>query len=397
MEKREIESKATEIQSRRAPLVEKRRQYLSLIEEEERKLRNLDSQLGRQEAKLQAASQDSLKAYRWILDNQDRFEKEVFGPPTVTCSITDPKYADAIESLFQRTDFLAFTTQSKNDFRTLQRALMGELKLQDISIRTCSTSLDLMRPPLSADELRRLGFDGWAKDFLKGPEPVVAMLCSENRLHQTPVGLREISDESYSTMESGNFSSWVSGKHSYLVTRRREYGPGATSTRVRQVKPAKVWTSQPVDASFKQQHRDNILKWTEQQAELEEQMNGERAAIDELREQLERVNQATVPSTYPRSPLVAILISNRRVISKMRSLINRLHTRSTEPFLRNLVGSCSHQRCFVSLLFCLTPIYSPARDQKGKHSEAFSRRARTCGYYSQQARRALYTEGRGHD
>jgi hypothetical protein len=37
----------------------------------------------------------TLKAYRWLLENQSKFEKEVFGPPIVTCSITDPKYADA--------------------------------------------------------------------------------------------------------------------------------------------------------------------------------------------------------------------------------------------------------------------------------------------------------------
>jgi hypothetical protein len=254
----------------------------------------LDSASGQQELKLQRLSHDTLKAYRWLLENQSKFEKEVFGPPVVTCSITDPKYADAVESLFQKTDFTSFTVQTRRDFRTLQLAINQTLGLHDISIRTCSLSLDTMRAPMSNDQLAQLGFDGWARDFLTGPDPVIAMLCSEKNLHSTPIGLREISNEVFARLEEGLMSSWVSGKRSYQVTRRREYGPGATSTRVREIKPAQMWTEQPVDVSLKREHQQNIMLWNEQLQDIKEKLESERAAVLKIREEHEQAEREMV-------------------------------------------------------------------------------------------------------
>ena len=264
--------------------------------------------------KLQRASPETLKAYRWILNNQDKFEKEVFGPPMVTCSITDPKYADAVESLFQKSDFLSFTVQSRKDFRTLQKAVIEELGLWDINMRTCALPLESLKPPYSTQELQSRGFDGWAKDFLRGPPPVIAMLCSENRLHQTPVCLRDISDDTYASMEQGPISSWVAGPNYYLVTRRREYGPDAQSTRVKQIKPAQVWTSQPVDASLKQQYQDAIQSCSDKKAVLERKMQEEKEALAELRKSFERVDGEMVHNIFTRLlvfPLTLFLESSR--------------------------------------------------------------------------------------
>lgn len=239
-------------------------------------------------------SNETLTAYRWILRHQDKFEKEVFGPPIVTCSVTDPKYADAMESLLQKNDFTTFTTQTRNDFRTLQRALNGEMKLKDISIRTCSTPLDSLKAPLSDDQLHQLGFEGWAKDFLNGPDPVLAMLCSENRLHQTPISLNDISDDKFVQLENSSLSSWVAGKRTYQVTRRREYGPGATSTRVRGVRPAQKWTTQPVDGVVKRELRQNIDIWKGEQQEVKDMMQNEKATMAEVQAAHARLEQERV-------------------------------------------------------------------------------------------------------
>ncbi|KAI9044953.1 DNA repair ATPase SMC5 [Aspergillus affinis] len=279
---RELEEQAEQIKETRRPLFEKFNRKKDDLHQTEQQLKGLDSQSGRQEAKLKQVSPDSFRAYKWLQDKQDKFEKQVFGPPIVECSITDPKYADALESLLQKTDFTAFTTQSRNDFRTLQRCLNIEMKLHDISIKTSSIPLENFRPPMSGDEIQTMGFDGWAKDFLKGPEPVLSVLCSENRLHQTPVTLRDISDEEFNQMESGSISSWVAGKNSYKVTRRREYGPSATSTRVRQVRPAKVWTSQPVDTMAKQDMVQAMSALKEELRDLQQRMESEKTKLTEL-------------------------------------------------------------------------------------------------------------------
>lgn len=90
-------------------------------------------------------------------------------------------------------------------------------------------------------------------------------------------------------MESGPISSWIAGKHSYQVIRRGEYGPGAVSTRVRQVRPAKIWTSQPVDASVKQQLESDIHTWKQELNEVQEKIDADK----ELLTRLGREHQAT--------------------------------------------------------------------------------------------------------
>jgi hypothetical protein len=292
--------------------------------------------------KLARASPDSLKAYKWILENQDKFEKEVFGPPMMTCSVTDPRLADAVESLFQKSDFTTFTTQTRGDFRTMQKELLGGMRLHDITIKTCSLSLDSMKAPIPDNQLRQLGFDGWAKDFLAGPDPVLAMMCSEKNLHATPIGLRDISEEEFSRLENGPLSSWVSGKSAYQVTRRREYGPGAKSTRVRQVQPAKVWTSQPVDQNLKREYEEKIAGWKGQIQELRDRIKSEESIGLRIKEQMEQTDREMVilhvfPDFYPFAKLF------RRETSRRRKMPNKQRRLSTGQ---------SQKRSVCCLIFC---------------------------------------------
>ncbi|PYH34089.1 DNA repair ATPase SMC5 [Aspergillus neoniger CBS 115656] len=278
---REIEEKAAQIKSDRRPLFERLNVKADQIKQAERQLQNLESQAGQQENKLGRLSADSVRAYHWIQQNQDKFEKEVFGPPVVTCSIKDPKYADAVESFLQRTDFMAFTTQTRNDFRTLQRILCGEQKLTDISIRTCSTPLDRLQPSAAeADEFREFGFECWAKDCLSGPDPVLAMLCSEKGLHQIPISHADMADNDFERLKTGRLISWVSGRLNYTVMRRREYD--AISSRLRPLRPAKFWTSQPVDASERQRATQKIRTLKGEVQEVQEQINSEKARLEQL-------------------------------------------------------------------------------------------------------------------
>lgn len=51
---------------------------------------------------------------------------------------------------------------------------------------TSLPTLERQRSPMSAQELRQKHrMDGWALDFLEGPEPVLNMLCHESRIHST--------------------------------------------------------------------------------------------------------------------------------------------------------------------------------------------------------------------
>lgn len=311
-------------------------------------IQNLDSQSGQRDAMLKQFSPDTHRAYRWLLNNKNRFEHTVHGPALIECSVTDPKYADAVESLLQRHDFLAFTTQSLGDFRKLQKALNVELKLHDISIRNCTTKLSDLKPSISDAEMRDLGFDGWAKDYLTGPEPVIAMLCNEQFLFRTPIVLREINDREYSRMESHNaINSWVAGKQTYKVNRRKEYGPGATSTQVRQVRPARFWTDQPLDVAMKQELLENKAQLESEKNEIEQSIESFKSELNALKvtrlaKSKEKVCSSCVNrlihvtnhfSLYGQSELEAEKARKQTALVNFRSLPELLSINSTLPGL----------------------------------------------------------------
>lgn len=282
---REAEAEAGEVNNHKRDVVRNLQQKKDDINKSETRLRGLASQSGQQEEKLRKASVDTFNAWRWIKEHQDRFQERVYGPPLVECSVTDPKYADALEGLMQRNDFLAFTAQTRADFRTLQKVLISELHLHDVTLKTCSTQLSQLHSPISDQDLRDLGFDGWARDFLAGPEPVLAMLCSENRMHQTPLMPRDISDEEFQKMENGPVSSWVAGQRSYQVIRRREYGDAAKSTRVRQLRKATKWTNQTVGDETKRQLENEINQGKRELETIQETVDEQKATLARLQEE----------------------------------------------------------------------------------------------------------------
>lgn len=330
---REIEAKASQLGEYKKEIAREYREKESKVKEAEQQLRNLDSQAGQQEARLQNISPETAKAWDWIKRNQDKFDQQVFGPPLVECSVKDPRYANALESLLQRNDFMAFTTQSREDFRKLQKVLYTDMRLHDISIRTCSTALDRFQPPLSQEQFRSLGFDGWAIDYLAGPDPVLALLCSENRLHSTPLVLRDISDEEFKKMESGPISVWVAGKQSYQVVRRREYGPDATSTRVRQVRVAKFWTNQPVDTSAKEGIQEKIRDWNEELQQIKQRLESDKAKVAQIVDQRNEITTEKVRSPLADSTPYYTNSWLLRPNSSVKNPKSKQHLRFTKPSL----------------------------------------------------------------
>jgi structural maintenance of chromosomes protein 5 len=249
--RREIEDKGREITEQAQTLRAQGLRKKEAAEEVHKRLAGLETQSGQQENKLQQLSRDTYQAWQWIKENQDKFEQRVYGPPIVECSLKDPRHADSIEILFQNTDFLFITCQSNNDYRTLQQKLNYDMRLHAVSIRTCSTPLNNFRNPLSAEQLRDLGLDDWAIDHFNGPEPVLAMLCEGKFLHATAIGHCDISDDQLKRITDSPIAGAVAGKYSYRFSRRREYGAAGTSTAAREIRPARVWTNQPVDMGAK--------------------------------------------------------------------------------------------------------------------------------------------------
>ena len=237
----------------------------------------LDSRQGQQMSHLRRVSPDVARGWEWLQEHRDDFEKEIFGPPMISCSVKDNRYSDLIQSMLQNDDFLCFTAQSKADHRKLSEQFYKVMGLS-VTIRTCAAAFEGFRTPFSRQEAATLGLDGFAINYLEGPEPVLAMLCSERRLHASGVGLNETTDEQFERIVGGDkLITWASGKLSYRVTRRREYGPGAVSTSTRDVPKGRFWTDEPIDGAEKRELRQKRDELSANFQELAAQMNAMKA------------------------------------------------------------------------------------------------------------------------
>ncbi|KAK3954567.1 P-loop containing nucleoside triphosphate hydrolase protein [Pseudoneurospora amorphoporcata] len=260
------------------------------------KIDALDSHQGQLLSQLQQTDRDVAQAWEWLQKNQNLFEKEVFGPPMLTCSVKDPRYSDLVQAFLQRDDFLCFTAQTKKDHSTLSTQLYDVMRLS-ATVRTCFKDTNSFRRPMSQAELNALGLDGFVLDFLEGPDRVLAMLCSEKFLHRLAIALDDISEEQYDKITmNGNIRSFAAGRECYQVKSRAEYGPGAVSTIVTQVRQGNFWTDKPVDDSVKRELQHQLNEAIGELHELKQEnirllglMDALRAEVAKMREEVEQV------------------------------------------------------------------------------------------------------------
>ena len=221
------------------------------IRDIEAEIQSLDSLAGRQTQRLQRVSQDTFTAWQKVQRIQNEFEQPILGPPMIECSITDPKYVDQVESVIGRGEMITLTAQTRADFRKLDRYVRQDWGLHQVNIRSRLSGLSNFQPPVDRNALRGYSFDGWALDYITGPERVLAMLCEARGLHQTAIRLGDVSTEQYEQLFQSPIASWVTSKSIYAIRRRKEYGPSAVSTNVREVRKANLWSDQPADLGVK--------------------------------------------------------------------------------------------------------------------------------------------------
>lgn len=246
-------------------------------------------------SKLENASKDTAAAWNWIQENMESFEKEVYGPPIISCSLKDQSYADVVEAALARQDFLAITAQTKADHKKLSDYLLGTMRLADVTLRKNGDEIVPNHPFISQNDMRDLGLEGWALDFIEGPIQVLAMLCYAAKIHKTAVGLQDSSENQHNMIvNNGVVNTWIAGKTSSRVSKRPEYGPHATSTATKAVRPGQYWTDQPVDTTAKQKIQQRIEQVDVDFAEMKSRVKPIRENVDKLKSTILDLEAETV-------------------------------------------------------------------------------------------------------
>lgn len=306
-------TKAQEVKAEAVRFYRQREEREVRIAAAQKDLANLESQAGQQCLKLERKSPDSARAWKWIQEHQHEFKNHVYGPPIVECSVKDPAYVNLVESCFGESDLLTFTVQSQDDFNKLHQQLHREMRLSEINITEMAGTMSDFRSPLSAQEMRRNGLDGWLLDYIAGPETVLAAMCAGGpRLHATGVTLHDTSEEQFQLLQNSPVTRWVTRKSIYRITRRREYGPSAVSTSVSDLKQAKFWTDQPVDMTAKRGLQENIDGWTEEIEALGTKIVELKSELPRLQDQCREIDEEKVCSPLLSSPRLEVANTTRR-------------------------------------------------------------------------------------
>jgi structural maintenance of chromosomes protein 5 len=222
------------------------------IREKEQQIKSLDTAAGQQQSFLASLSKDTAAAWEWIQSNSELFDKPVHGPPAVVCKVEDPSMAASVENLLQDGDYRILTAQTQRDYRLLQTKLIEEKGLHDVSLRLrIEESARAYEKPYTQAELRELGFESYAIDFLTGPPAVLATLCQEKSLHLCAIARDPLSTEQHSRLMDSKLGSYIAGNQLQKFVRRKDLGSHATMSQSSYLRPAKIWNKKPVDHSRK--------------------------------------------------------------------------------------------------------------------------------------------------
>ena len=93
---------------------------------------------------------------------------------------------------------------------------------------------------------------------------------------------RDVPGDQHDNLSKSPISSWVTNTQSYQVTRRREYGDHATSTRVTALRPARFFTDAPVDHRAEEALSRKISETEVEIEEIKEQITNMRAEEKQL-------------------------------------------------------------------------------------------------------------------
>ena len=244
----------------------------------------LDTQSGKQTNLLQKVSPETARAWEWFEANKAELplKGEVYGPPILTCSLTDSKYADAVESQLRKGEMVAITCTNNDDQRLLLRKMThkDELNLHGIYLRTSPKQLSAFAPPVQPSGLAQLGFEGYLRDYITGPDPVIAMLCDNVKLNRIAFASKPITDEQHAAASNSPIQAWVSGREAYRITTRREYGVSSTS--VNHLKRAEFFVDQPVNSDEKLQLDEQLRALDREGQDMVAQHNEAKAGVQQL-------------------------------------------------------------------------------------------------------------------
>lgn len=282
-ERQGVRKRVNDIQSKLIGNADRYGAQKNLIGQANMEMVKLDDVGHRRMQALQQFNVDHHDAVLWLRANKSRFKMEVFEPLFISISVKEPrKHATAMEGLISSDRLKTFVAQCQEDYDTFNRCVNDEGCLgRKANINTWFRTVNpdcMPQPPMSHDELRGLGFHGYALEFLEFPEGLRPFLTHELQLHRAAIGPSNVNvNKAMDLVTRGPGAQFVAGSTLNIV-KKSAYGKRAAFNSTRDLRPAKTFVDTAVDPTLKQrwetQKRDaarQIALIEEEDAELKEQ------------------------------------------------------------------------------------------------------------------------------
>ncbi|KAI0658644.1 P-loop containing nucleoside triphosphate hydrolase protein [Cubamyces menziesii] len=259
------QQQVTDLQERQKANVAKGSEIKYQIDQITRNLQQLDSQSHQKLEALKRSDSDCGAVVEWLRRNQNRFRMEVFEPAVLCVTVPNRGYIDAVESCFGLTQLKTFVAQCEEDYQLLNRLCVDtpEAIGRKARINTWFKVRDenrLAPPPVPREELKALGFDGYAIDFIECPEGLKWFLCSDVRLHRTAIAANPRMVDPNRAMDMAaraNGANYIIGRVYNQVTRSR-YGRRLPQNTTREIQQARMLAAATVDPQIKRDLLDQL-------------------------------------------------------------------------------------------------------------------------------------------
>ncbi|GMM34370.1 DNA repair ATPase [Saccharomycopsis crataegensis] len=202
---------------------------------------------------------------------------KLFEPPILSTNITDDRYVKYFEALVDNNTKLAFTAKSQETNDQVSKSIFGDI---NVSMRVPGKTSGRN---FTDEQIKKMGFDGYLIDFIKGPEEVIKTVYES--MYNVPVRLNDILPQQLENAQKVGsngkpmFGIICAGDTIYRITRSR-YGSKQAVCSAEQIRIFKspLFGSKDIN--------DNAEK-----------------EIDNLKAQLLRINQEASPQNERLSEL----------------------------------------------------------------------------------------------
>ncbi|KAL7409255.1 P-loop containing nucleoside triphosphate hydrolase protein [Mrakia frigida] len=264
------------------------------------------------------------------------FKMEVFEPPCLSVDVTDPKIASLVEACISGTQMRTVVVQCEEDYQTIgsftdspNNVIKAQLK------KLHYTKIDKpYRPgagPVDRDQLRDLGFDGYAIDFVKAPDPVKAFLEIHCNLHRSAVSRRKIGDGgiSWDRVSQTDLRSYVAGDTKYATSVSR-YGNQAKSSGTTQINAARSFAGTVDEDAISEANR--LIETAEKEIHRTNKMLAElKARGDELNLAKSAVDQKLEEIKQELETIKKVEVKNATTLTKLADARRKLQTLQNAP------------------------------------------------------------------